>query len=66
MKYLLLIIVLGFLLASCGGDANTEGEATPEMIEEIKEVEAENEDLEETIDELENSTEELDELIEDL
>lgn len=67
MKYLLLIAVFSFLLASCGGEENTqEAEASPELIEEIKTVEAENEVIETTVEDLEESTEELDQLLEEL
>ena len=66
MKYLFLVAAFTFLLTSCGEGEKAPEAASPELIEEIKTVEAENEVLETTIEELESSTEELDALLNDL
>lgn len=67
MKYLILIMAFSWLGISCGGEAPPqEEEVSPELIEEIKTVEAENEAIETTVEDLEESTEELDQLLEEL
>lgn len=67
MKYLLILLAFSLLVISCGGEnTEQEAEASPELIQEIQTVEAENEAIETTVEDLEESTEELDQLLEEL